>query len=165
MQTRLRWILGAVVGFAALVGLWSSIASAVSGGSEPHPDDGEGQVECLAIDCVDGSTTTSEFVSGQATTTVPSTTVPPTTVPSTTVPSTTAPPTTVPPTTVPDPNPPDTTGDPDELPATGASSRWLATLAATLIAAGVVILGLERRRAFPVATPIVVSRPENQRRR
>ena len=144
MQTRLRWVLGAVVGFAALVGLWGSIASAVSGGDES--EGGEGEVECLAIDCVvDGDPTpsTTQSVPGHAghETTTTSTT-------------TTAAPTT----TTEDPTGP--TGDP-ELPATGAPGIWLATLGAALVAAGVVVLGFERRRAVPVPVSLL----ESQRRR
>jgi LPXTG-motif cell wall-anchored protein len=95
-------------------------------------------------------------------TTVPPTTVPPTTVPPTTVPPTTVPPTTVPPTTTPATTPPTTVppttsptpdapgggggGDTPTLPKTGVALGGVVGGAALLLAVGVGLFFLARRR-------------------
>ena len=155
MTSKLRWILGAAIAFAALVGLWTSIASAVSG-----QDD---EVQCFALEGCGDQTTTLPLepttVPAEPTTTVviqETTTVPATltVAPTTQMPTSTS---TAPTTEAPTPAAPSSESQPDTLPATGPSSTaQLAVLGLAISAAGIVILAELRRREMCRQQPVTV---------
>ena len=156
MTSKMRWLVGFAVGAAAVVGLWSAVANAVSDGG--HEDDSvqcfgldceDEVVECLALDCVE-TTTTAASSGGSTTTTAPvhvTTTNVPGAETTTSLVTTTAAPTTAAPSTA-----PNATGEtqvitaPPTLPRTGPSATaLLAVTGLLLVAAGVVIVADQRR--------------------
>ena len=167
MTSKMRWLVGFAVAAAAIVGLWSAVASAVSGGGATDQADDTVQcfgldcddevVECLALDCVE--TTTTVGSTGNPTTTTEAqvtTTVQIADTTTSLVTTTTTAPTTAP-TTEPNPT---TTGEtqvitaPPTLPRTGLSATAvLAVVGLLFVAVGVVIVADQRRRG---PTPIEV---------
>ena len=163
MTSKARWILGLAVGFAALVGLWSSIAGAGDDevtcfGLDGCGEEGDDDVRCFGLqECGDETTTTVE-VSGTSTTQAPPTPTSTSAVPTTVTPTSAVPTTVTPSTVAPAADTPTTldvvpalpSGEPGSdlkrLPATGprATTRLL-ILGLMLSATGTIVLAGRRR--------------------